>query len=172
MIRTFELGGVVVPVHAAGDVEVAFEDIGGFTWPPLRMMNGAAIVQQHWRRLRVRAGGSGIVPAGLAGLDYTARHTLRSSATRAVQAAGSVIAVPAARRTDTGYAPRGYAVVDGRYYATPIDLVGDTATLTAVAGASGYGVIYFPELTVYARFSQGASAAGARHSWEIEAEEV
>lgn len=172
MIRTFELGGVVVPVQAAGDVEMDFEDFGGFTWPPLRTLNGTALYQEHWRKLRVRAAGSGIVPAGLAGLDYKAQHTLKSCATRAIQTVSNVITVPAARRTDIGYAPTGFAVVDGRYRATAIALVGDVATLTVVAGASGYGVNYFPQLTVHAHFKHGGGSAGARHSWTIEAEEV
>ncbi len=172
MFRTFELGGVVVPVNAAGDVNIDFEDIGGYTWPPLRTMNGTARFQQHWRKLRVRVSGSGVVPAGLAGLDYTAQHTLKSNGTRAVQSVSNVITIPAARRTDTGYAPTGYAVVNGHYRPTDIALVGNVATLTVVTGASGYGVLYYPQLTVNARFASGMGEAGARHNWTIEAEEV
>lgn len=172
MRRTFELGGVVVPVHAAGDVQIGFDDIGGYTWPPLRMLNGAARVQQHWRKLRVSVSGAGIVPAAFAGLDWTAQHTLKSPASRAIHGTSNVIAVPAARRTDSGYTPFGFAVVGGLYQATPLVMAGHVATLTVVAGASAYGVLYWPQLSVYASFSHAASAASARHSWQIEAEEV
>lgn len=172
MRRTFELGGVIVAEKAAGDIEVAFEPFGGSTWPPLRMLNGDAVVQQVWQKLRVRVSGGGIVPAGLSGLDYTAQLTLKSSASRAIQSASNVITIPAARRVDTGYAPAGFAVVGGRYVPTAIALIGNVATLTAVTGASNYGVIYWPQLIVYARFTSNMASASARHTWQIDAEEV
>lgn len=172
MRRTFELGGIIVPVQAAGDVNMAWEDLGGFTWPPLRMQDGTGLVQQHWRKLRVRVSGSGIVPAAFAGLDITATHTLKSPSTRAVHGGTNVITVPAARRTDSGYTPRGFAVVDGGYVATPLAMAGDVATLTAVPGAAGYGVLYWPQLTVFASFSHDTAAASSRHDWVIDAEEA
>lgn len=170
MIRTFEIGGIVIPVQAAGDVEQTFENIGGFTLN--RMLNGAGVPQSHWRKLKTTIAGSGWAPPGLAGLDYDATHVLKSVAARSLQATGNVITVPAARRTDSGYAPTGYAIVDGRYVSTPLVLVTNTATLTAVAGAQGYGVRYWPQITVYARFTDSNRPAGAIWSWQIEAEEV
>jgi hypothetical protein len=112
------------------------------------------------------------VPPGLAGLDYDTTHVLKSGAARSLQATGNVITVPAARRTDAGYEPTGYAIVDGRYVSTPLVLVTNTATLTVVAGAQGYGVRYWPQITVYARFSDDNRPAGASWSWRIDAEEV
>ncbi|HMM72451.1 MAG TPA: hypothetical protein PKC22_09570 [Rhodocyclaceae bacterium] len=172
MFKIFELGGIIVPVHAGGDIEVTFEDVGGFTWPPLRMMNGTAVVQENWRKLRVSVSGSGILPAGLASLDYTAPHTLKSPTTRSVQAATNVVPVPAARRIDTGYTPRGYAVVGGNFVSTPLSMAGNNATLTSVSGASGYGVLYYPQLTVFAALTTSGSSASAQHGWQITAEEV
>lgn len=170
MIRTFELGGLVIPVQAAGDISQTFEHIGGFTLH--RMLNGAGVPQSHWRKLKTTITGSGWVPPGLAGLDYDATHVLKSVAARSLQATGNVITVPAARRTDTGYAPTGYAIVDGRYVSTPLVLVTNTATLTVVAGAQGYGVRYWPQFTVSARFTEDTRPVGASWSWRIEAEEV
>lgn len=172
MRRTFELGGIVVPVQSALDVSMAWDDAGGFTWPPMRMLDGAGLVQQHWRKLRVRVSGNGIVPAAFAGLDHTVSHVLKSASTRAVQGASNVIAVPAARRTDSGYTPIGYAVVDGQYRATPLVMAGHVATLTTVAGATNYGVLYWPQISVFVAFSQDAAAASSRHGWVIEAEEA
>ncbi|ODU49076.1 MAG: hypothetical protein ABS92_06795 [Thiobacillus sp. SCN 63-374] len=170
MIRTFELGGLVIPVQAAGDISQTFETIGGFTLH--RMLNGAGVPQSHWRKLKTTITGSGWTPPGLAGLDYDATHVLKSVAARSLQATGNVITVPAARRTDTGYAPTGYAIVDGRYVPTPLVLVTNTATLAAVAGAQGYGVRYWPQITVYARFSDDNRPSGASWNWRIEAEEI
>lgn len=170
MIRTLEIGGLVIPVEAAGDIEQTFETIGGSTL--LRMMNGAAKKQTHWRKLRTRISGAGWTPPGLAGLDYDVPLLLKSCASRALQSTGNVIAVPAARRTDSGYTPTGFAIVAGRYVPTPLSLASNTATLTAVTGAQGYGVRYWPELTVYAEFSESNRAMGASWSWQLTAEEV
>lgn len=170
MIRTLEIGGLVIPVQAAGDIEQSFETIGGSAL--LRMLNGAGMKQTHWRKLKTTISGSGWTPPGLAGLDYTAPLTIKSCASRAVQAAGNVIAVPSARRTDTGYAPSGYAIVEGRYVPTPLVLVSNTATLTAVSGAQGYGVRYWPQLSVYAEFRESNRPAASSWSWSIEAEEI
>jgi hypothetical protein len=168
MIRTLELGGLVIPVQAAGDIEQTFETIGGVASG--RMMSGAAWHQVHWRKLKTRISGSGWTPPGLAGLDYDSQLTLKSVASRAIQAAGNVIVIPAARRSD--YAPTGYAIVNGRYVSTPLVLVTNTATLTTVSGAQGYGVRYWPQFNVYAEFSESNSPKGASWSWSVEAEEV
>lgn len=174
MIRTFEIGGIVVPVQAAGDMSVEFSKFGGVTWPPIRMLNGAGYVQEHWIKLRVRVSGGGIVPPGLSGLSRSAQYVLKSPSTLSVDGATNVITVPSARRVDTGYEPRGYAVVGSKYVPTALSMVGDVATLVTVAGATGYGVLYWPQLTVLAVFSQssGAGSSGGRHTWQIEAEEV
>lgn len=172
MRRTLVIGNVVVPAQSAGSVSVAYEEFGGITWPPLRMQNGAGVMQQSWLKLRLRISGEGIVPAAFAGLSRTAQYVLKSPASRSVHGDTNVIAVPAARRTDTGYTPRGFAVVNGLYYATPLSMAGDVATLTAVPGAAGYGVIYWPQLTVFINPSQSADSAGASHNFVLEAEEV
>lgn len=170
MIRTLEIGGLVIPVEAAGDIEQTFESIGGSALS--RMMDGAAKKQTHWRKLATRISGSGWAPPGLAGLDYSSQLVLKSCASRAVESTSNVIAVPAARRTDSGYAPTGFAVVGGRYVSTTLSLVSNTATLAAVSGAQAYGVRYWPQLTVYAEFSESNRAMGASWSWQITAEEV
>lgn len=172
MRRTLVIGNVVVPVQSARSVIVAYEDFGGFTWPPLRMQDGAGVMQQSWAKLRLRISGDGIVPVAFAGLSRTAQHVLKSPASRSVHGDTNVITVPAARRADTGYVPRGFAVVNGLYYATPLSMAGDVATLTAVPGASGYGVIYWPQLSVFIAVSQSVDSAKSGHSFVLEAEEA
>lgn len=170
MIRTLELGGIVVPVQAAGDIDQSFETIGGVYLG--RKMSGAAYKQRNWRALKTVISGSGWAPAALAGLDYDAPMLLKSVGARAIQAVGNVILVPAARRTDSGYAPIGFAVVAGRRIPTPLALVGDTATLSTVSGAQGYAVDYWPQFTVYAELRDTSRPREARWSWSIEAEEA
>lgn len=170
MIRTLEIGGLVIPVQAAGDIEQTFEPLGGSVLR--RMKSGAAKKQTHWRKIKTRISGSGWIPPGLQGLNYDSPLLLKSVSSRALQAVGNVIAVPAARRTDAGYEPTGFAIVNGRYVPTPLALVVDTATLTAVAGAQGYGVRYWPQFNVYAEFSDSGRAMGSTWTWQLDAEEV
>lgn len=170
---SFMLGGVAVPLSAALDLSQTYEPIGAVT--TLRAMNGAALRMTHWRRLRTSVSGSGWVPAGLQALDYGAQLELRCIAPRALIADGARQAtLPAARRSDTGYAPWAVAVLaDGSVTNTPVVLAGNVATADAVAGATGYRIHYYPVLTVYAeppteRFDPQTGAAG----WEITAEEI
>lgn len=88
------------------------------------------------------------------------------------QAAGRVITLPAARRTDA--APYGFAVdAIGLLRPVAVTVAGNVATLGAAAGAVSYQVLYYPLLTV--RAPQGPrvqyDAAGAAASWEIVFEE-
>ena len=69
MSATFELGGVVVPVTAALDLQQQISVIGGAS--VLRMMNGAARKQTNWQKLAVALSGSGWAPLGLQSLDYS-----------------------------------------------------------------------------------------------------
>lgn len=114
----------------------------------------------------------GWVPAGLDALDWSQTHVLGCVAPRSIQAAGRVITLPAARRTDA--APYGFAVdAVGLLRPVAVTVVGNVATLGADAGAVSYQVLYYPLLTV--RAPQGPrvqyDAAGAAASWEIVFEE-
>lgn len=171
MIRTLELGGVAVPLLASTDLEQTYEEIGGYT--VLRMMSGAAVPQQHWAKLSTQVTGSGILPAGLDALDCSQPMTMKCVAARAICSVSNIIVLPATRRAD--YAPVGHAVLpDGRHQVTPLALAGNTATLTAVAGAVSYLALYWPQLTVVVT-SRPRSRTGARagtRGWELTAEEV
>jgi len=91
----------------------------------------------------------GFVPAGLAALDVGTSHLLRCAVPRAIDSDSRVIEIPAARRSGALYAPLGLAEVRGELVATPVALVGNTATLDAVADASLYRVHYWPEFTAW-----------------------
>ncbi|MBS0442820.1 MAG: hypothetical protein JSR38_12755, partial [Proteobacteria bacterium] len=85
----------------------------------------------------------------------------------------NVITLPAARRSDA--APFGFALdASGLLRPTAVTLAGNVATLIAVAGATGYQVLYYPLLTIRAPAGPRCSydAAGAVASWELTCEEV
>jgi len=169
--RAFELGGVVVPMTAALDLQQQINVTGGASMR--RMMNGAAIKQTQWQKLAVTLSGNGWCPLGLDALDYTGPLTLKCGLPRAIRSQSTSIALPVARRTDTGYEPFARAHrADGREVETAVSIATHVATVTAVAGAVSYAVWYFPQLTVMASppdesFDQG----GAECSWSITAEE-
>lgn len=166
----FELGGVQVPLAAGLDLQQSYEPIGG--WTLLRMMNGAAIKQQHWQKLRTSVSGEGWIPEGLQALDYSAAMTLKCVAPRALASASNVIVLPAARRADA--APFGFVVMaDGSLRDTPGSLAVDTFTLTVVSGAVRYVAHYYPQLSVMAEPPRTRYAlAGGIAGWSLDAEEV
>lgn len=164
------VGGVEVPLCAALELTQTYEVIGGSA--VMRMASGAAVKQSHWRRLRTTISGAGWVPPGLDGIDFDAAVVLKCTAPLSMSSASNVIVIPAARRSDT--APFGFAhLPGGERRETPVSMSTDTATLTAVGGAVGYSVCWYPQLNVYAQApTQTADPARGSVSWELVAEEV
>lgn len=137
----------------------------------LRLADGAGLQQSRWRKLSTTVSGSGILPAPLAALDWDAPLTLGCIAARGVQTGGAPVTLPDTRRTDTP--PFALAVVGDQLIRTPLAMVGDVATPTAMAGASSYFVYYYPLLTVTSngpldRWDRFTATA----SWDIEFEEI
>ena len=171
-LRTIELGGVLVPIAASVELVQTYELFGGRS--VLRMMSGAAVIQQHWSKLRTTINGGGLIPAGLSGLDYSQPLLLKCAAPRGVCSASNVIALPSSRRSDTGYEPTGYAqLATGQQIKTPVAMGGDVATLTPVTGAIAYTCNYTPQMTVVCdgpreRFD----VQSARPAWDLTAEEA
>lgn len=165
------LDGLTLPLHAAGEIQQAYEQFGGFG--TLRLGLGATVHQEVWRKLRTTLTASGLIPPGLDAIDWTTTHTLGCVAPRTIQEADNVITLPAARRTDA--APFGFALdANGLLRPVAVALAGHVATLTAVAGAEGYQVLYYPLLTIRAPAGPRCSydAAGAVASWELACEEA
>ena len=165
------IDSVRFPVQVAGEISQDYEFFGGFSL--LRLGAGAAVHQETWRKTRTTLSATGLVPPGLAGVDWSTSHLLGCVAPRSIQAASPVIALPAARRSDA--APYGFAVVEnGLLRSVAVSLAGDVATLGPVAGALSYQVLWYPLLTVRAPAGVRASydAAGAVASWELACEEV
>ncbi|MDV7393840.1 hypothetical protein RZS08_20850, partial [Arthrospira platensis SPKY1] len=94
-----------LPIQVAGEIRQTYEAFGGYTL--LRLGLGAAVHQETWRKTRTTLAASGLVPPGLAAIDWAQSHTLGCVAPRSIQSASNVITLPAARRTDA--APYGFA---------------------------------------------------------------
>jgi hypothetical protein len=141
------VGGITVNLYARLDWTQTYTVIGGRS--TRRLQNGTAIRQTHWTKLKTQVSAQGVIPPGLDGLDYGQPQTLACAAPRSMAQATRVFALPAARRTDTGYTPRGWAYVYDEWIETAVGIVVNTATLDAVANASQYRIVWYPYITAY-----------------------
>lgn len=170
----FELGGISVPIQANHKFDQQYQALAGETWPPIRTGDGTGIKQTSWSgKLRTVLSGEGWVPAGLSNLDYTGSMTLKCGAPRALTSASNVITLPTSRRSDTGFAPYGAAIVAGAEVVSSASLASDDLTITTVSGASAYIAYYFPQITVLAKApDQSGDLTTGTYRWSLEAEEV
>lgn len=137
-----------------------------------RMASGAAFAQQHWRKSVIRINGVGWAPPALQSVDFSAAIVISCISPRSIASATVNATLPTARRSDA--APYAAALVDGKLVNTPMSLVGNAATATAVSGASGYRFFYYPELTCLALrgVEETLSTETGAFTWSLEAEEI
>jgi len=163
------IGGVVIALESSHELTQTYESIGGRSLR--RMLNGAGLLQTQWAKRRTSIRGSGRIPPGLDGLNYTASLALSCAAPMSIWSATTSTTLPAARRSD--FPPRGFAIVNGHQISTPISIATNTVTFTAVTGASGYVVSYYPTMTVYADPpTQSFDAREIAIEWSLIAEEA
>jgi len=171
MTHKLVIGSVEVALESSLDFSQTYETLGGMN--TVRMMDGTAKRQSSWKKLKSSVSASGWIPSALSDLDYTVSMTVKCVAPRAVQSPSNAITLPSTRRTDTGYTPYGFAIVDGKTVSTEISLVGNLATLTAVPSATAYRVNYYPEFVAFVNPPQeSVDVSGAAYSWTIEMEQV
>jgi len=164
------VSSVPLSFYEALNYSQSYENIGGHS--SIRTLNGTGLKQRNWAKIRTTVSGNGGVPLGMSGLDFSDTLILKCGAPRHIKAASNVIVIPAARRTDAPYIPFGYKVVDGYTLATTLVLAGNTATVTADAQATAYGVAYFPEIEVLMNNpSEGFDVTGNDSSWSFTAEQ-
>ena len=161
-----------MPLVAASEFSQSYQRTAGGR-SRRRTQNGSIKTAQHWNKIATDLSGSGHIPSGLSGLDYAQEMTLSCGGPRSISSASNIIVIPAQRRIDAGFEPFGFALFGDRAVATPVNIVTHTATLTAIAGASGYTIAYFPEIIVAAEepvesFDRGSGL----WRWQIQAEEA
>lgn len=167
----FQLGGVTVSTMAGLTFSQEYEAIGGSTLS--RTLNGSGFKQQNWQKTKITTRASGWIPAGLQELDYSVPLSMLCSAPRQQQDTSNVFTLPTQRRSDTGYEPFGFGLVDELWVSTVVGIVTDTATLTIVPGATEYRVMWYPQFTVFATPPNDIATLGdGSYSWTLEAEEA
>lgn len=169
LLHNIIIGGVEISLDAAHQISQTYETIGGRS--QRRMLDGSALLQNNWVRRRTVITGQGRLPEGLSGLDYDTTQVIACMAPLSIWSATTNATLPAARRTD--WPPHGYAIVSGRQISTPISIAGNAVTFSAVSGASGYVVVYYPSLTCYLSPPRlSFDGRGPVAGWTLEAEEI
>lgn len=169
---TLEVGNLVIPAGAMGNLRVQYEDQAART--DRRTASGAFNRRTAWSgKLRATITADSFAPLGLDTLDQDTAYTVALPVQRSVSSASNVITLPAARRSGGLYDPVGFAVVDGQLVSTQVAVVTNTATCTVVSGASGYRVDYYPSISAYLTVPDTSlDGARATHAWQIVVEEA
>jgi hypothetical protein len=160
------LGGVEI-VLQAGAPDYSESMIGGDS--VLRLSTGAAVKMTRYQRHAGSISGSGWIPPGLDGLDYSLPLELRSTQVSTVQGAGPLFNLPSTPRPD--FAPWAFALVGPELMPTECSTVAGVATVTAGAGARAYQVWWLPVYSVFAQHPSksqfnGSAAQGWSIAWE------
>lgn len=171
MIRSATLGGIAIPLYAAFDLQQTYESR---STEAIHRMGDGSLKKQIFggaqNKVATRISGRGPVPPGLQSLDFTSSLLLKCAAERAINSASNAITIPAERRSDADYEPWGRAQVDNRWTPTPVAMATNLATLTPVAGADLYQVLWFPEFSVFVENggpSENNDLHRAETGWEL-----
>lgn len=172
MNPTLEIDGVPIPQSAIYEFDQEYGEIVQRSYR--RTADNTAVVRETGSaKLTTVISGRGWAPPGLAMLDTGSTHVIRCAMVHAAHALTNTVLIPAARRSDSGHEPMGFAIVDDEYVSTPIiGIAADVATLTAVPGAAGYVVHLFPEFTAVILTNTARGASSASFTWRIVAEEA
>lgn len=180
MFTTFEVeqGAITlqVTINEALDFNQTYDNLGGSQI--LRMMNGAAVKQNHWAKLSTTISCSGVIPPALYEIDFRDQYLMRCGAKRSSSSVNPTVQIPLERRSDAGYEVKGYALVvdsEGRHtwVASPTTDGGTDAFITPVPGTTLYRAYYWPEFFVFSDApSETNNVHQADFSWTLTAEQV
>jgi len=159
------LGGVEIGVQA-GPSEQTVERIGGSS--VVRMSGGAGVKMSHWGRAAGSVSGSGLLPAGLDGLDYGGPLELRLTKPRSLEQSSPEFTLDTAWRPDRQ--PWACARVDGRWQPCACVTSGQEVEVTPVLGADRYMVLWMPMYQVL--LDEPATGMGQSHNWTFSWEEA
>lgn len=167
----FELGGVTIPLTAGLEFSQTYETIGGIVLH--RMQSGRAVKQTHFKKLKTVVSGKGWAPTGLDCLDYSTQLWLKSAVPLSISSKFQEIILPHIARSDIGYSPKVFALVDSELIESKLVIDDRLVTLEYVDDAITYQVHYYPELLVYAEPPQvHGNVTSSEFSWSIICEEV
>lgn len=130
----------------------------------IRFMDGGAEKQFNWTKLAISISGSGQIPLGMERLDFRKAITVSMGTTKAVTGnLASVTANLPAHRTDLGYAPTTYSLIEGVY-----------EPYTGFNPSGTYRAEYYPVYTCFFKAPTQSQALDqvSGFSWTLSGEEV
>lgn len=170
-VRKLIVGGVEIPIQASHTLNQTYKVLQAAQ--RRRFLNGDLWQRKTWGgKLETNITGTGIMPSGFQEVDFDNPIVIACVEALGINSVSNVIVLPVNRRADAGSEPQGYAIVDGELVETTINVVGDTATLGIVAGASQYQARYFPLITCMAEPPEEDLTRGSAYGWSLIAEEV
>lgn len=163
------LGGVPIVLHA-GAPEMASQQLEGSA--VVRMSNGAGVKMTHWAgKAAGSISGSGWMPPGLDGLDFSQALELRCTKQESVTTTATTVILGGTPRPDVK--PWALALVRGQWIGTACHYSEGVVTITPVPGALLYSVAWLPVYWVFAAKPRSSLSAGsAAHGWTLDWEEV
>lgn len=167
---SLKIADIVITPHAGFELRQAYDVLQARH--ARRSMDGTLRIQSRWQKLQSSISGSGWVPDGLDGLDTSVILAVACIQPLSKDTASNVITIPRVFRVDAGYAPQGIAIVNDEPVPTPLSLAANVATLTPVASATRYQVMYYPIITGMVSISRQFDEAGSVSAWTIEVEEA
>lgn len=164
-----EIGGITIYPPEGHELTQTYQNEEGSEI--MRMLQGSGIKQFHWSKLKTTISGTGFVPTALNDLSFQGSYTLKCAAAKSARDVDVTVELPAARRTDVTSCAFG-VLSDGTHVPTSVNIVTNTATCGSVTNAVEYRVWYYPQVTVFAVYSEDISRDQATWSWSLECEEV
>jgi len=175
MIRIIELGGIPIPMLATLGVTQTY--VPAVRETILAMGDGTLDKQTlsgTEGKVTTTVSADGLIPPGLTGLTYEDSLVLKCGVPRDIVSVSNIITIPSLRRTDANYIPWGRAFVNDVPVNTPVALDVNEATLTVVAGASAYQVMWYPQFYVYAvgGINVTVDEFGAKVQWQLNMRQI
>jgi len=138
----------------------------------LRMADGSAVKQTpSWGKLKTEITGSGWLPEGLSGVDFSSSVVVDCVAYRSITSSSNAIAISDTVRADTD--PTGEAYVNGQWQSVGSSWAAGTLTIDVTSGATLYQAKWFPRLTLYCDEPETeTNLSDAEYSWKIYGEEA
>lgn len=166
---SLKIGNIIIPDIAGFDIRQSYDPILARTL--LRTKSGNGIAQSRWKKIGSTISGSGWEPAALDAIDMGAMHAVYCVEPLSAYGATTIITIPHNYRTDAGYTVQAAALVSDELVSTAVSMAGQVATLTAVAGAVQYQVIYYPIITGLLTVKKSGDLDNQVRGWTIELEE-
>lgn len=164
-----KLGSIIIPVVSGFDIAQTYDAINARTIQ--RYKDGGALVQSRYNKLHSTISASGWIPAPFDAIDSNQPIAVSCIAPLCVFGATTGIVIPRNYRTDSNFTGQAFALVGDEVVETAVSLVGQAATLTAVADAAQYQVIYYPIITGILTISQEYDDSMNVMRWTIDLEE-